>query len=99
MKELIYPRLLLSALERAPDGRAFIDDDGSVEALETHVDRSLRLADAHRRSLGLGSEDRYAVLAGNSRHYVNLWHVAFLGSGVINALNLRLAPKELAFRR
>jgi acyl-CoA synthetase (AMP-forming)/AMP-acid ligase II len=97
MEELIYPRLLLEAASRHSDRPAFIDDDGSEEGLAEHVDRSLRLADAQRQHLGLAREDRFAVLAGNSRHYVNLWHTAFLGGGMINPLNTRLAPKELAF--
>ena len=28
---------------------------------------------------------------------MELWHAGFLGAGIINPLNLRLAPKELAF--
>ncbi|MEO1061167.1 MAG: AMP-binding protein [Actinomycetota bacterium] len=97
MEELLYPRLLLGAAQRASDRPAFVDDDGTEESLVDHVDRSLRLADAHRRQLGLAKDDRFAVLAGNSRHYVNLWHTAFLGGGVVNPLNTRLAPKELEF--
>jgi acyl-CoA synthetase (AMP-forming)/AMP-acid ligase II len=97
MEELIYPRLLLEAAHRHSDRPAFIDDDGSEEGLAEHVDRSLRLADTHRRHMGLARQDRFAVLAGNSRHYVNLWHTAFFGGGMINPLNTRLAPKELAF--
>jgi acyl-CoA synthetase (AMP-forming)/AMP-acid ligase II len=97
MDELIYPRLLLTAAARRTDRPAFVDDDGTTELLADHVDRSLRLADAHRRHLGLARDDRYAVLAGNSRWYVNLWHAAFLGGGVVNPLNTRLAPAELAF--
>ncbi len=97
MEELLYPRLLLTAAERTSDRPAFVDDDGTEESLVDHVDRSLRLADAHRRELGMAKGDRFAVLAGNSRHYVNLWHTAFLGGGVVNPLNTRLAPKELEF--
>ncbi|MEM9712802.1 MAG: AMP-binding protein [Actinomycetota bacterium] len=97
MEELLYPRLLLAAAGRESSRPAFIDDDGTEEHLADHVDRSLRLADAHRTRLGLAKEDRFAVLAGNSRHYVNLWHAAFLGGGVVNPLNTRLAPKELEF--
>ena len=97
MEELIYPRLLLTAAERRSDTPAFVDDDGSEESLADHVDRSLRLADAHRRHFGLGPSDTFAVLAGNSRRYVNLWHAAFLGGGVVNPLNTRLAPAELEF--
>lgn len=97
MQELIYPRLLLGQAERRNDRPAMIDDDGTSELLVDHVDRSLRLADAHRRQLGLGREDRFAVLAGNSRFYVNLWHTAFVGGGVVCPLNTRLAPAELSF--
>jgi long-chain acyl-CoA synthetase len=97
MEELIYPRLLLGAATRRSDHPAFVDDDGTPEELGQHVERSLRLADAHRRRFGLRPTDRFAVLAGNSRFYVNLWHAAFLGGGVVNPLNTRLAPAELAF--
>jgi long-chain acyl-CoA synthetase len=97
MEELIYPRLLLGAASRRSDRPAFVDDDGTPEELGEHVERSLRLADAHRRRFGFGATDRFAVLAGNSRFYVNLWHAAFLGGGVVNPLNTRLAPAELAF--
>jgi long-chain acyl-CoA synthetase len=97
MEELLIPRLLLTVANRRITTPAFIDDDGTAETLEVHVDRSLRLADAHRKQLGLGREDRYAILAGNSRFYVNLWHAAFLGGGIVNPLNTRLAPAEIAF--
>ena len=93
----MYGRLLLVAAERRSDRPAFVDDDGTTELLADHVDRSLRLAHAHREVLGLAGDDRFAVLAGNSRHYVNLWHAAFLGGGVVTPLNTRLAPKELEF--
>src|SRR5438067_11385541 len=47
--------------------------------------------------LGVRKGDRFAVLAVNSHRYLELFHAGFLGAGVINPLNLRLAPKELAF--
>jgi len=93
----MYPRLLLTAAERAVDVPAFVDDDGTRERLDVHVDRSMRLADAHRRHYGFDATTTYAVLAGNSRRYVNLWHAAFFGGGVVNPMNTRLAPAELAF--
>lgn len=93
----MYPRLLLTAAERAVDVPAFVDDDGTQERLDVHVDRSMRLADAHRRHYGFDATTTYAVLAGNSRRYVNLWHAAFFGGGVVNPMNTRLAPAELAF--
>lgn len=96
MQELVYPRLLLPAADRDADTVAFIDGEVQ-ESLGVHVQRSLRLASALKNELGLGPEGRFAVLAGNSRHYVNLWHAAYLGGGVINPLNARLAPAELRF--
>jgi long-chain acyl-CoA synthetase len=96
VKELVFPRLLLPAADRAGDTGGF-HDDGVWEPLGTHVERSLRLAHAHRHALGLGPESRFAVLAGASRHYVNLWHAALLGGGVLNPVNSRLAPPEIAF--
>ena len=36
-------------------------------------------------------------MALNSHQYLELYHAAFLGTGVVNPLNLRLAPKELEF--
>jgi len=36
-------------------------------------------------------------MALNSHYYLELYHAAFLGAGVVNPLNLRLAPKELEF--
>jgi acyl-CoA synthetase (AMP-forming)/AMP-acid ligase II len=97
MKELVYPRLLLTAAARRSSRPAFVDDDGTAESLADHVDRSLRLAHTHRTQLRLGGTAPFAVLAGNSRHYVNLWHTAFLGGGVVCPLNTRLAPPEIAF--
>jgi len=97
VEELIYPRMLLGAAERRSDVPAFVDEDGSAELLPEHVARSLRLAHVHREHLGVGRDGCFAVLAGNSRHYVNLWHAAFLGGGIVNPLNTRLAPAELSF--
>jgi acyl-CoA synthetase (AMP-forming)/AMP-acid ligase II len=47
--------------------------------------------------LGVGPRDRFAVLAGGSHVYVELWHAALAGAGIINPLNSRLAPDELAY--
>ena len=57
----------------------------------------MRLADGLGTELGLESTDRFAVMALNSHQYLELYHAAFLGAGVVNPLNLRLAPKELEF--
>ena len=47
--------------------------------------------------LGVGRSDRFAVMALNCHEYVELYHAAYLGAGVINPLNLRLAGKELDY--
>src|SRR5439155_611963 len=60
-------------------------------------DRVLRLADALGRQLGVARGDRFAVLGVNGHRYLELYHAGFLGAGIVNPLNLRLAPKELAF--
>jgi long-chain acyl-CoA synthetase len=96
MKELVYHRQLLPTAERLADKRAFFD--GPYEATYgAHVDRVLRLADGLRGQLGIGRDERFAVMALNGHEFLELYHAAFLGAGVINPLNLRLAPKELAF--
>ena len=95
MKELVYHRLLL-ARGRAQRRRAgFIDGEYRATYGE-HLDRVAR---PRRRAaaLGVGRGDRFAVMALNSHQFLELYHAAFLGAGVINPLNLRLAPKELEF--
>ena len=96
MKELVYHRSLLPAVERYADKVGFIDGDYRATYAE-HLDRVARLADALGRELGVSRGDRFAVLALNSHHHMELYHAAFLGAGVINPLNLRLAPRELVY--
>ncbi|HWW53621.1 MAG TPA: AMP-binding protein [Acidimicrobiales bacterium] len=96
MKELIAHRTLLPAFERFAAKVGVHDGDYHATFAE-HADRTLRLRDALHRELGLGAGDRFAVLATNSHQYLELYHAGFLGGGVINPLNLRLAGKELQF--
>jgi acyl-CoA synthetase (AMP-forming)/AMP-acid ligase II len=96
MKELIAHRTFFPAMERYATKVGFHDGDYHSTFSE-HGDRVLRLRSALRRELGLGSADRFAVLALNSHEYLELYHAAFLGGGIINPLNLRLSPKELQF--
>jgi long-chain acyl-CoA synthetase len=96
MKELVYHRLLLPAVERYGDKVAFLDDDYEG-TLSQHLDRTTRLTSALRTELGIGPGDRFTVMATNSHQYLELYHAAFLGAGVVNPLNLRLAPAELEF--
>ena len=96
MKELIYHRHFLPAMRRYETKKAVID--GTYEAtFNQHADRVFRLVHALRHQCGLSSSDRFAVLARNSHTYLELFHAAFLGGGVINPMNLRLSAKELSY--
>ena len=57
----------------------------------------VRLANSMRDVLGLKPGDRFAVLAANSHQYIELYHAAMFGAGIINPLNIRFAPSELAY--
>jgi long-chain acyl-CoA synthetase len=95
MKELIYHRHLLPAVERHADKVGFID--GAYRGTYAkHIDRVARLC-AALRELGVGRQDRFAIMALNSHQFLESYHAAFLGAAVINPLNLRLAPKELEY--
>jgi long-chain acyl-CoA synthetase len=95
MKELVYHRLLLPAVERNADRVAFFDGEYRATFGE-HLDRVSRLASG-LRGLGVQRRDRFAVMALNGHQFLECYHAAFLGGGVINPLNLRLAPKELEY--
>ncbi len=96
MKELVYGRLLLSAANCSADRVGF--HDGSWHGTYgEHLERVLRLSSALRTELGISRGDRYAILAGNGHEYLELYHVGFLGAGIVNPLNLRLSPSELTF--
>lgn len=99
VQELVFPRLYVPVVERTPDAVAVISDDGDGyrATFAQHLDRVLRLKRGLGEGLGLGKDDRYAVLAGNSHRYLELWHAALFGGGVINPLNTRLAPAELEY--
>jgi acyl-CoA synthetase (AMP-forming)/AMP-acid ligase II len=96
MKELVYHRYLLPAVERAPSTPASIDGD-FVATYDHHLERVNRLAAGMRSELGIGKGDRYAVMTLNGHHYLELYHASMLSGSIINPLNLRLAPMELSF--
>ena len=96
MRELIYHRTFLPAIDRWATKIGFHDGDHHA-TFEQHGDRVLRLADAMHTELGLERGDRFAVMAANSHQYLELYHAGFLGAGIVNPLNLRLAGKELQF--
>ena len=90
MKELVFHRILLPATERFADKVGFLDADSPSPTPSTPT-ASCQLANALRSELGVSRDDRFAVMALNGHHYLELYHAAFLGGGVINPLNLRLA--------
>ena len=96
MKELVYHRSMLTAAERWTDKVGFIDGPNR-RTFGEHTERVCQLANALGSELGVQRNGRFAVLALNSLPYLELWHAGFLGGGVINALNLRLAVKELEY--
>jgi len=95
VKELIYHRHLLPSVERNADKTAIIDG-GYTATYAQHLDRVGRTVGV-LRSLDVGAGDRFAIMALNSHQFLELYHAAFLGAGIANPLNLRLAAKELAF--
>ncbi len=101
MKELVYPRFLLPRAERLADKTAFVDVTRDGIRYEgtfgAHIDRMLRLSSALESELGVKSGDRFAVLAMNGHEFFELYHAALFGAGVINPLNIRFTPAELAY--
>ncbi|MFZ4721312.1 MAG: AMP-binding protein, partial [Ilumatobacteraceae bacterium] len=96
-KELVYHRLLLPAVAKHTD-RPLATNAGTgvTTTYAQHLDKVGRLIGG-LQSLGVGRGDRFAVMTLNSPEYLELYHAAFLGGGVVNPLNLRFAPKELAY--
>ena len=101
MRELVFPRVFLPRAERVADKVGFVDvtrDGIRYEGtFATHVDRVLRLCRGLAVTLGVGPEDRFAVLAMNGHEYIELYHAALFGAGVINPINIRFTPAEVAY--
>jgi len=96
MKELVYHRALLPAA--AQFAYRVLSVDGAVRTtFGAHVERVCRLAHSLRHELAVERGDRFAVMALNGHAFLELYHAGFLGAGIINPLNLRLAPLELEF--
>ncbi len=96
MKELIASRTFFSAVEQYADKIGFHDGDYHATYAQ-HADRVLRLCDALHSGLGVERGDRVAIMAANSHQYLELYDAGYLGAGVVNPLNLRLAGQELRF--
>ncbi|MEJ2604735.1 MAG: long-chain-fatty-acid--CoA ligase [Gammaproteobacteria bacterium] len=96
MKELVYHQQFFPALRQYADRTVIADGTYSATFAE-HADRVFRLGHGLRERLGVGKGERFAVMSMNSHEFIELYHAAFLGTGVINPLNLRLAGKELDY--
>jgi len=101
VKELIYPRLLLPRAEQLADKVAFIDVTREgiryQGTFANHMERLLKLASAMRSELGVRPGDRFGVLATNGHEFLELYHAAMFGTGIINPLNFRFTAPELAY--
>jgi acyl-CoA synthetase (AMP-forming)/AMP-acid ligase II len=97
MKELTFHRWYLPWVERWPDRPGYGDVGGGTSSYAEHTERVFRLASAATKELGVQPGDKVAILAANSRAYMELYHAAYLGAFVLNPLNLRFAPKELEY--
>ena len=97
MKELVWHRQYLPLVEREASRTFAVEAaTGRVSTYGESAARVLRLADALRRQLGVSPGDRVAVMSLNSTAFLELYHAGLLGAAVVNPLNLRFAPRELA---
>jgi long-chain acyl-CoA synthetase len=98
MKELVFSRSLLPALERNADATGFIDAaTGRTATFGEHLGRVARLSGALSSELGVSPEDRISVIGLNSIPFLELWHASLLGAAVMNPLNMRFSADELAY--
>jgi len=101
VKELIFPRFMVPRAERHADKEGFVDVTSEGVryrgTFATHLDRVSRLCHALRTELGVEPGDRFAVLAMNGHEFVELYHAAMFGAGVINPLNIRFTAAELGY--
>ncbi len=96
-KELIFHRLLLPSAKRNADRPCTTNAaTGVTRTYRQHFEDVAR-AIGGLRELGVERGDRFALMMVNSPEYLVLFHAALLGGGVVNPLNLRFAPKELAY--
>lgn len=95
-RTLTFHRQMLPVWEACAQRPATIAG-GTTRTYDEHRRRVFRLANALRSTLGLARDGRFAVLALNSAEYLECYHAAYLGAGIINPLNIRLAAPEISF--
>ncbi len=96
-KELIFHRVLLPSAKR--NANRPCTTNAATGVTHTYAEHFDEVAHAigGLRQLGIGRGDRFALMMANSPEYLALFHASLLGGGVVNPLNLRFAPKELAY--
>ncbi|HLX88013.1 MAG TPA: AMP-binding protein, partial [Acidimicrobiales bacterium] len=101
MRELVFPQVFLPRIEGHLEKVGFLDvtrDGVRYEGtFAAHVDRVGRLTRALRSELGVGHEDRFAVLAMNGHEFIELYHAALFGAGIVVPLNIRFSAAELGY--
>ncbi|HMK62620.1 MAG TPA: AMP-binding protein [Acidimicrobiales bacterium] len=101
MKELVFPRFMVPRAQRHADKEGFVDVTSEGVRYRgtfgSHLDRVSRLCHALRTELEVSPGDRFAVLAMNGHEFIELYHAAMFGAGVINPLNIRFTSAELAY--
>ena len=101
MKELVFPRFLVPRAERHADKVGFVDVTREGVRYEgtfgAHLERVCRLSQAMAGELGIERDDCFAVLAMNGHEFIELYHAALFGAGVINPLNIRFTAPELGY--
>ena len=96
-KEFIFQRVFLPAVKRNASRVCTTNTaTGTSRTFAEHFDRVSRAVGA-LGSLGIGRGDKFALMMANSPEYLELFHAALMGGGVVNPLNLRFAPAELAY--
>ena len=87
---------LRRALTLFGDRPAVLDDPVRM-TYRQFGDRVMRLAGALRK-LGIGDDDKVAILMLNGHRYLELFYGTFWAGGVAVPLNIRLAPPELIYQ-
>ncbi|QSE87994.1 acyl--CoA ligase (plasmid) [Rhodococcus pseudokoreensis] len=87
--------LLVNACEQNP-GRIAVRCDNEASSFSEHFSRISRAAHLLRMTLGLASNDRFAILSRNSVDYLELIHASLLGAAIVVPLNVRSSEPELA---
>ena len=92
---MIIPFILQKALQLYPDKEAVVSGSQRFSYRE-FTGRIQRLAGFLKKE-GIGKGDGIAILHQNSHEYLETYFAAALIGAVLNPLNFRLSPKELAY--